>query len=236
MKRKIITINEDKCNGCGLCVPACHEGAIQIVDGKAKLVKESYCDGLGACLGDCPQGAITMEEREADAFDPAAVEAAKTQKPPAPLACGCPGTLAKAIERSKSEVCGCGCDEPDEMPSQLTQWPVQLHLVPVNAPYWNNADLLISADCVSVACGSFQKLLKGKKVIIACPKLDNTGNYVDKLKEILIINSIRSLTVAHMEVPCCTGIVRIAEQALEASGKNITLHKVKIGIDGSIQE
>ena len=238
MKRTIIKINEEKCNGCGLCVPACHEGAIQLVDGKAKLVKESYCDGLGACLGDCPQDAITMVEREADAFDPEAVKARleaeknKQKAAPAPLPCGCPGTFARSLAKKPESNSG---HAPGEQASQLTQWPVQLQLVPVDAPYWEDADLLVAADCVAVAYGGFQKLLQGKKVIIACPKLDETGSYVDKLAEILIVNNIRSLTVAFMEVPCCTGIVRIVKDALAASGKDIPLRLMKAGINGGIE-
>ncbi len=234
MKRKIINISEEKCNGCGLCVNACHEGAIQLVDGKAKLVSDIYCDGLGVCIGECPQGAITIEEREAAAFDPAAVEAKKTVPQPPKTekkACGCPGSMAMALKPACHATA-----EPGEVAPQLQQWPVQLHLVPVNAPYWENADLLIAADCVAVAYGDFQnKLLKGKKVIIACPKLDETTNYVDKLADILIINSIRSLTVAFMEVPCCSALVRIVKEALTKSGRNIPLDLVRIGISGNAE-
>ncbi len=231
MKRNIINIDEDKCDGCGQCVNACHEGAIRMVNGKAKLVSDIYCDGLGACIGECPRGAITIEEREAAAFDPAAVEARKA--PPATpakekMACGCPGSMAMAFKPERHHGTPAA-----EVPSQLQQWPVQLHLVPVSAPYWENADLLVAADCVAVAYGDFQNtLLKGKKVIIACPKLDETTNYIDKLADILIVNSIRSLTVAFMEVPCCSALVKIVREALDKSGRNIPLHLVRIGIRG----
>jgi len=237
MKRKIIKIDEAKCNGCGQCVNACHEGAIGLVNGKAKLISEVYCDGLGACIGKCPQDAITIEERDAAAFDPEAVEKAKKtpglQPPPHHgKACGCPGGRAFAFDTPTPEAKIVGTSQP----SQLRQWPVQLHLVPVSAPYWENADLLIAADCVAVAYGDFQaKLLQGKKVIIACPKLDDTGNYVDKLADILIVNSIRSITVAFMEVPCCTGIVHIVREALVKSGKDLPLQQIRIGIRGGAE-
>ena len=232
MKRKIIHIDEDKCDGCGVCVKACHEGAIRLVDGKARLVSETYCDGLGACIGECPRGAITITEREAPAFDPSAVAAAKTQQRPEKKACGCPGSMAMAFHSAAADS-GTNSDPV----SQLQQWPVQLHLVPVRAPYWENADLLIAADCTAVAYGAFQnRLLQGKKVIIACPKLDETTNYVDKLADIFIINSIQSVTVAFMEVPCCSGLVRIVREALAKSGREIPLHLVRVGIRGGAAE
>lgn len=236
MKRKIVKIDETKCNGCGLCVPSCHEGAIQIIDGKARLVSESYCDGLGNCLGECPMDAITLEEREAEEFDAEAVKArmekaqalksAKSGGSP----CGCPGAAAFAFSHERDLTAG---NDTASQPSALRQWPVQLHLVPVDAPYWTDADLLIAADCVATAYGDFHRdLLRDKKLVIACPKLDDTGIYVEKLRSILASNSIRSLTVAFMEVPCCAGIVRIAQEALRLSERDIPLELVRIGIRG----
>lgn len=231
MKRKIITIDEEKCDGCGLCVPACAEGALQIVDGKAKLVKDSYCDGLGNCLGDCPRGAITMEEREADAFDEKAVmNHLKTVKK---ATAGCPGMAAMSFSAGKEE----HKLQSTEAESMIEQWPIQLHLVSPGAPYWHGADLLIAASCVPVSFGDFQnRLLKGRRVVIACPKLDRTEGYVEKLTEILRHNDISSVTVAHMEVPCCSGLVAMAEKALADSGKVIPYRRIKIGIRGNILE
>jgi Fe-S-cluster-containing hydrogenase component 2 len=233
-KRNIVKIDEDKCNGCGLCVSACAEGAIQMVDGKAKLVTDSYCDGLGACLGECPQGAITIEEREADEFDEAAVkEHLEKEKNPAPAKptahSGCPGLAARSFNTERKP----GLPSSTGNESELRQWPVQLHLVPTLAPYWEGADILLTADCVAIAYADFQAdLLRGRKVITACPKLDDTSPYIDKLTEILSQNNIKSLTVAHMEVPCCSGIVRLAVEALNGSGKKIPVKLVKIGIAG----
>jgi NAD-dependent dihydropyrimidine dehydrogenase PreA subunit len=243
-KRKIVRIDPEKCNGCGLCISACAEGAIQLVDGKARLVSDSYCDGLGACLGECPQDAISIEEREADAFDEEAVKErmhAEVESTPAPAkpACnisfgGCPGSRAMNLVRDPAPSrSGTACDSSS--PSELSQWPVQLHLVPVNAPYWKNAELLIAADCTAFAAGGFHPdLLKGKKLVIACPKLDDTSRYIEKIRAILEENEIRSLTVAHMEVPCCTGILRMAQTALEQSGKAIPFHDVTVRIDGTL--
>lgn len=250
MKRKIIHIDERKCNGCGLCVPACHEGALAIVDGKARLVKDSYCDGLGDCLGECPQDAITIEEREVDAYDEAAVQKhladlAKAKAKPAPPAGGCPGLRAFSLATAPSGGCpghrAVSLDAPKAtseaapVASALSQWPIQLHLVSPNAPYWQDADLLVAADCVLAAYPRLhQDLLAGRRLIIACPKLDDTGNYVAKLAAILTSNSVRSLTVARMEVPCCAGIVHIAAQALAQSGRDLPLHTVTIGIQGDV--
>ncbi|MDX9979735.1 MAG: 4Fe-4S dicluster domain-containing protein [Lentisphaeria bacterium] len=248
MKRKIIQIDERKCNGCGLCVPACHEGALAIVDGKARLVKDSYCDGLGDCLGECPQGAITIEERDVDAYDEAAVQkhladrAKARNKPQPPSSGGCPGLRAFTLAS------GGGCPGQQaktlapakpaagEAPaSALGQWPIQLHLVSPQAPYWQDADLLVAADCVLAAYPGLHKdLLPGRKLVIACPKLDDTGNYVEKLASIIGRNSIRSLTIARMEVPCCGGIQTIAEQALARSGKHIPVQTITIGIQGDV--
>ncbi len=237
MKRKIIKIDEERCNGCGLCVPACHEGAIRIIDGKARLVRESYCDGLGDCLGECPMDAITMEERDAEEFNPEAVKVRQKAQaettngaPSGGAPCGCPGTAAFSFSHEKNNLPEGGVTS---QPSALRQWPVQLHLVPVDAPYWTDADLLIAADCVPVAFGDFhRKLLQDKQLMIACPKLDDSSNYVKKLRNILAVNSIKSLTVAFMGVPCCTGIVRMAQEALRLSGRDIPLNLVKIGIRG----
>ncbi len=230
MIRKIISIDEEKCDGCGLCVPSCAEGALQIVNGKAKLVKDSFCDGLGNCLGDCPRGAITIEEREADPFDEEAVKE-HLEKPQAHA--GCPGMAAMSFGEPWEER-----PEPGStVPSMLGQWPVQLHLVSPAAPYWKNADVLIAASCVPVAFGDFQnRLLKNRRIVIACPKLDRTEGYVEKLTEIFRHNDIASVTVAHMEVPCCSGLVAMVERALADSGKVLPYRKVKIGIQGQVLE
>lgn len=235
--RDIIKIDESKCDGCALCAQACAEGAIQIVNGKAKLVSEIYCDGLGACLGQCPQGAITIEKRAAQAFDEEATRK-HLQKPPArqpePQAHGhaCPGMKMLQMKPLQKTVSGNGTPTP----SQLGNWPVQIKLVPTNAPYFQGADLLLVADCVPFALADFhQRFLQGKPVIIGCPKLDDGQFYVDKLTRILSENPIHSLTIIHMEVPCCTGLVRIAQQALANSGKQIITQDVTIGINGEVQ-
>jgi len=230
MLRKIIRIDKEKCDGCGLCVPACAEGALQIVNGKAHLVKESYCDGLGDCLGECPQGAISMEEREADPFDEAAV--AEQAKRSAATA-GCPGMAAMSFSKTASPPAAADADQP----SMLEQWPVQLHLVNPQAPYWHQADVLVAASCAPVALGSFQeRLLRGRRIVIACPKLDRTEGYVEKLTAILKRNQVASITVAHMEVPCCSGLVAMVEKALADCGKIIPYRRVKVGIQGRILE
>ena len=225
MIRKIIKIDEDKCNGCGLCAAACHEGAIEMVNGKAKLTREDYCDGLGDCLPACPTNAISFEEREAPAYNEAAVLASKKQKP---LPCGCPGTQSKAIKRENSFV-------PETLQvneSRLSQWPVQIKLVPVNAPYFDGANLLIAADCTAYAYGNFHnEFIRDRITLIGCPKLDE-GDYTEKLTAILANNNIKSLTVVRMEVPCCGGIENAAKQALQASGKFIPWQVVTISTDG----
>lgn len=250
--RKIIQIDEEKCNGCGLCVPNCAEGAIQIIDGKARLVKDSYCDGLGACLGHCPQDALKIIEREAEDFnEDEALEFArkmkeKSQKPNVPAAHhaahhhsggGCPGSRMMMLKSEGSSSENSAADSGDveiRIKSQLRQWPVQLNLVPVNAPYFDDADLLVTADCVPFACANYHlDLLKGKAVVVGCPKLDDIEYYVEKLTQIIESNNIKSITVAHMEVPCCSGIVRAVDIALQRSGKNVPVNKVKIGINGS---
>lgn len=229
MIRKIIKIDEEKCNGCGLCAAACHEGAIGMVDGKAKLLREDYCDGLGDCLPACPVNAITFEEREAPAYNEAAVLAAK-QKKLQTLPCGCPGTNSKLIKRSEAE----NISEPVKGVNRLSQWPVQIKLAPVNAPYFENADLLIAADCTAYAYGRFHEdFMKNRITLIGCPKLDE-GDYAEKLTQIIANNDIKSLTIVRMQVPCCGGIENAAKRALQASGKFIPWQVVIISTDGRI--
>ena len=228
MKRKIIKIDENKCNGCGLCAEACHEGAIGMVNGKAKLLREDYCDGLGDCLPACPTGAITFEEREAPAYDHAAVMAAKQAA--APLPCGCPGSQSKHIRRTPEQTALAA--EP--ACSELSQWPVQIKLAPVNAPYFTGADLLIAADCTAFAYGYFhRRFIRGRVALIGCPKLDE-GDYAEKLTEIIRQNDIHSVTVVRMEVPCCGGIENAVKRALQASGKFLPWHVVVISTNGQI--
>ena len=231
MIRKIIKIDQDKCNGCGLCAKACHEGAIGMVNGKTALLREDYCDGLGDCLPACPTGAIIFEEREALAYDEKAVEAAKKQAAQ-PLPCGCPGSMAKAIHRE--EACECAASAPN--PSRLRQWPVQIKLAPVNAPYFIGAHLLVAADCTAYAYGNFHNdFIKNRVVLVGCPKLDMV-DYADKLTAIIANNDIKSVTCVRMEVPCCGGIEHAVKQALRASGKFIPWQVVTISTDGRILE
>ncbi|MGN8895484.1 ATP-binding protein [Flavonifractor sp. HCP28S3_F3] len=231
MKRKIIKIDQSLCNGCGLCAAACHEGAIEMVEGKAVLTREDYCDGLGDCLPACPTGAISFEEREAPAYDHAAVLAAKAAKEKAsaaPLPCGCPGSMSRSICREEAPV------SDSAVPSQLRQWPVQIKLAPVNAPYFDGCHLLIAADCTAYAYGNFhQHFIRGKVTLIGCPKLDD-GDYSEKLTAILAQNDVKSVTVARMTVPCCGGILRAVQNALSASGKDIPLQVAVIAPDGSL--
>lgn len=257
-KRKIVQIDQSKCDGCGLCVPSCAEGAIRIVDGKAKLVADVYCDGLGACLGECPQDAITIIEREATPFDEEAAmqqvarmkaEQARETAPSqsAPSACpgsSCPGSMTQSLpivsvgmHPGGSEVEETPTSEAalQEAASQLGNWPVQLHLVPPNAPFLQQADLLLVADCVPFALPDFhRRLLRRRPVVIGCPKLDDTNFYVEKLAAILTTANVKSLTVVHMEVPCCTGLVRIAEAARQVSGSRAPLEDVTISIRGRV--
>lgn len=229
MIRKIIEINEEKCNGCGACAAACHEGAIGMVDGKAKLLRDDYCDGLGDCLPACPTGAISFVEREAAAYDEAAVLAAKEKKEQ-PLPCGCPGSAAKTIKRQETD----SVAAPQE--SQLQQWPVQIKLAPVNAPWFDGAKLLVAADCTAYAYANFhQDFIKGHITLVGCPKLDAV-DYSIKLTEIIRNNNIRSVTVVRMEVPCCGGIEAAVKTALQNTGKYIPWSVVTIGTDGSILE
>ena len=230
MVRRIIRIDETRCNGCGACAAACHEGAIEMVNGKARLMREDYCDGLGDCLPACPTGAISFEEREAPAYDERAVLLAKAKKAAPKPACACPGTAARAIRR-----------EPvtQERPrggavSRLSQWPCQLRLVPVRAPYFDGANLLIAADCTAYAYGDFHNdFIRGRITLIGCPKLDD-GDYAEKLTAIFRSNEIQSITVARMEVPCCGGLEHAVRRALEASGRCIPLRVVTISTDGKI--
>ena len=232
MKRRIIKIDEEKCIGCGACAAACHEGAIEMVNGKAKLTREDYCDGLGDCLPACPVDAIRFEDREAPAYNETAVLAAKQAKqktPGAPLPCGCPGTASRSIKRESA------CAVPSApATSQLMQWPVQIKLVPVNAPYFNGANLLIAADCTAYAYGNFHnEFIRNHVTLIGCPKLDE-GDYADKLTAIIANNEIKSVTIVRMEVPCCGGIEQAAKRALQASGKFIPWRVVTISTDGRI--
>ncbi|MDP8262496.1 MAG: 4Fe-4S binding protein [Candidatus Ancaeobacter aquaticus] len=271
MKRKIIRIDEEKCNGCAQCAKGCPEGAIQMINGKAKLVSEIYCDGLGACIGDCPVDAITIEEREADQYsERKTMENIAAQGNDVIKAhlkhlkdhgetvyfneavtyleekgidvpeyenknsghSACPGIKTMEFDpqaRSKS-------DAPVSTHSELTQWPIQLHLINSNAPYFQNAELLVAADCVAFSYGNFhQKFLKGKKLIMFCPKLDSgIDSYIEKLTEIFKNNEIKSITIAHMEVPCCSGTIKVVEEALKRSGKNVIIKEYNVSLKGEI--
>jgi len=251
VKRKIIKIDEEKCDGCGLCIPACPEGALQIIDGKAKLVKDSFCDGLGACLGECPRGALIIAEEEVEEYDEEGVIAHIKDKSPQLLEkhlahlkehaqelpqyhlhsglTSCPS--AQILHWEKTEEPG----ERARLSSELRQWPIQLHLVPPSAPYLQNADLILVADCVPFAYANFHAdFLKGKTIAIGCPKLDDFNAYVSKVTQILEGSDIKSLEVVHMEVPCCYGLVRIAQEALSKSGKDIPFRSTTVGIKGEI--
>lgn len=230
MIRKIIKIDQEKCNGCGACANACHEGAIDMVDGKAKLTRENYCDGLGDCLPACPTGAISFEEREAPAYDEAAVLASKQQK--AHLPCGCPGTQSKSIQRDyDTDACAV---TNTTVTSQLAQWPVQIKLMPIQSPYYDNANLLVAADCTAYAYGNFHnEFIRNHITLIGCPKLDE-GDYTEKLTAIIKNNNIKSVTIVRMEVPCCGGIENAVKNALQASGKFIPWNVVTISTDGRI--
>ena len=230
MLRRIIRIDEEKCSGCGACARACHEGAIGMVNGKAKLLREDYCDGLGECLPACPDGAISCEEREAPAYDEAAVLAEKQKKAGAP-AVGCPGSAVKAITRSDFAKAPASAGTTA---SQLRQWPVQIKLVPVTAPFFDGADLLIAADCAAYAYGNFHgDFIQGRVTLIGCPKLDQT-DYAEKLAEIFTANDIKSVTVARMQVPCCGGLEQAVKRALQASGKAVPCKISVISADGRI--
>jgi len=240
IKRKIIEIDEERCDGCGQCVPSCAEGAIQIIDGKARLVAEKYCDGLGACLGECPQGALSVVEREAEGFDEEAVEKHLQSKdsvaPPADatLPCGCPSaqlqTFFPTLQPDSSVCSGAGGRS-----SALSHWPVQIRLVPANAPFLKGADLLVAADCAPVAYPHFHTdFLKGKVVLVGCPKFDDVQGYVMKFVDIFRQADIRSVTVLVMEVPCCQGLPAIVERAMKMAGKKVTTEKVVISPRGQV--
>jgi Pyruvate/2-oxoacid:ferredoxin oxidoreductase delta subunit len=241
IRRKIIQIDEALCNGCGQCVTACAEGAIKIIDGKAKLISDKYCDGLGACLGECPQDAIRIIEREADEFDEAAVNHANQTLAPLPKTkstshSGCPGMavqtfLPQVAPRQASE------ETSDSATASLTNWPVQLHLVPPHAPFLIDADLLLAADCVPAAMPDFHRsYLKGRPLVIGCPKLDDVQAYVDKLAAIIRVAKPRSLTIAHMQVPCCMGLMRIAAEARNLAQSDVPLHETVVSLQGQVLE
>jgi len=237
MLRKIVKIDEEKCNGCGLCVTACHEGALQLIAGKARLISESYCDGLGDCLPECPTGAIVLEEKETVEYDEESVkkhmDKSKAQQEAA-LPCGCPGTHAKLIAKKNTEPTTVLSSEP--LQSNLTQWPCQLKLVPVTAPYLDNAHVLIAADCTAFAYPNIhQTFMRNKITLIGCPKLDDT-DYSEKLTAILKQHEIKSVSILRMEVPCCGGIVQMVKKALINSGKMIPWNVVTISTDGKIMQ
>jgi Fe-S-cluster-containing hydrogenase component 2 len=228
MIRKIIRIDEEKCNGCGACASACHEGAIEMVNGKAKLTREDYCDGLGDCLPACPMDAISFEEREAPAYNEAAVLAAKKAKAQEKLPCGCPGSQARTIHRETKPA------ESALIASELSNFPIQIKLAPVNVPYFNGAHLLIAADCTAYAYGNFHKeFIRNHVTLIGCPKLDDV-DYAEKLTAIIRDNDIKSVTVTRMQVPCCGGLEYAVKRALMASGKFIPWRVVTISADGKI--
>ena len=255
MLRKIIKIDTEKCNGCGACAAACHEGAIEMINGKAVLTREDYCDGLGDCLPACPADAIHFEMREAPAYDEAAVLAAKEAKEKAanaangttspaqtkPLPCGCPGSAVRTMHREPA-ACSVGASTPSScgsagyspIPSQLTNFPIQIKLAPINAPFFDNANLLIAADCTAYAYGNFhQEFIRNHVTLIGCPKLDE-GDYTEKLTQIIAGNDIKSVVITRMEVPCCGGIEHAVKNALQASGKFIPWRVVTISTDGRI--
>lgn len=230
MKRKIIKIDDEKCDGCGVCIPACAEGALQIIDGKARLVKESYCDGLGACLGECPQEAITLEEREAEAFDEEEVRVNLEGKRELTesLPCGCPSTVSQSWETKRDEA-------TIKAPSLLSHWPVKLRLVSPGAPYFRGDELVVAADCSPFAYGNFhQDFLDERAIVVGCPKFDDLEFYQEKLTEILRNSGINKIIVARMEVPCCSGLLTVVRNAVSSSGKEISIEEKVIGIKGEI--
>lgn len=235
--RKIVHIDEEKCNGCGLCIPNCAEGALKIVDGKARLISDVYCDGLGACLGHCPQDAISVIEREADEFNQEAVDEMmkkqeKREEKPSPAPChgGCPGSAMRTIQRAASPA-----PSGEKQTSQLAQWPVQLSLVSPAAPYFKGADLLVTADCVPFAYADYHKdFLRGRAVVVGCPKLDDIEPYISKLEELIRINDLESITVLRMQVPCCGGMAYAVKTARDNAGSDIPVKVVTISIEGQV--
>jgi ferredoxin len=232
--RNIIVIDEEKCNGCGLCAKACAEGAIKIIHGKAKLVSETYCDGLGACIGHCPQNAIKIKQLEAKPFDEEATkEHLRQTKQPQPTPFMCPGMASSQLRNTAEK----SDSQSGDVSSQLTQWPVQLKLVSANAPYFADARLLLVADCVPFAMGDFHsRFLRGRSIVIGCPKLDDARFYVEKFADILRANKLRSLSVVHMEVPCCHGLTRIAQEALAKAGVEMMFEDVTVGLNGGVNK
>jgi NAD-dependent dihydropyrimidine dehydrogenase PreA subunit len=249
-QRKIVQIDQHECNGCGLCVPSCAEGAIRIIDGKAQLVAEVYCDGLGACLGHCPQGAITVVQREADTFDEEAVRqhlalagqpSLPAPKAPTPMPQGYPGSMARSLKLDIAAPHPAMARMPfasadaEGSPSSLVNWPIQLHLVPPSAPFLKNADLVLVADCVPFAYADFHRqIVRQRPILIGCPKLDDVSLHVEKLAAIIATAGIRRLTVVHMEVPCCTGLVRIADAAKRLAGIEVPTEEITISIRGQV--
>ena len=232
--RSIVRIDEEKCNGCGVCVPSCVEGALQIIDGKARLVRDEYCDGLGACLGECPLGAITIEERVADPFDEEAVEKFRHARDAVAdtLACGCPSSSVMTREVETGAL-SCSCQSV----SKLGQWPVQLTLVPAGAPFLAGADIVLAADCTPFAYAAFHdEILAGRALLVACPKLDDFNQHLDKLTAVFREAKPRSLTLVTMEVPCCSGLAHMAERAREAAGLDFPINRIVIGTSGKILE
>lgn len=231
VRRKIIRIDEEKCDGCGACVPACAEGALQIVDGKAKLVSEVYCDGLGACLGDCPKGAISIEERAAAEFDEEAARRHVDQQTAGMSDKAAPSCPSMAFSADRPSC----CPEKDVSTGpMLSSWPIQLGLVPPAAPFLQNADLVIAADCTAYSYGGFHRIVDGRVLLIACPKLDNVEAHLEKLTEILRRSAVKHITVMRMEVPCCSALVRIVEEAVKRSGRAIPVEVVVIGVKGDV--
>jgi NAD-dependent dihydropyrimidine dehydrogenase PreA subunit len=240
IKRKIIEINEEKCDGCGQCVIGCAEGALAVVDGKVKVISENLCDGLGACIGECPQGALQIIERRAEAFDEAAVEAhlsssgAEEPTKPGTMPCGCPSTLIQSFVPAP----GASSREPSDraaQPSALSHWPIQIRLIPPNAPFLKGADLLVLADCVPVAFpGLHQELLPGKAVMIGCPKFDDAREYIEKFAAIFKTAGVKSVTTVVMEVPCCSGLPAMVRKAMEKAGSRIPMHQMVVSTRGKI--
>ncbi len=230
--RKIIQINEELCTGCGRCVPACAEGAIEIVGGKAKVVRDIYCDGLGACIGECPQGALRIVEREAEEFNEAAAKRHVQEKRVESRSCGCPSAQVMMLRPT-----GMGKEIPMDQQSQLLNWPIQMRLVPPGAPYFQNASLLLAGDCTAFAFAStHQRFLRGRATIIGCPKLDDTDEYVGKLTDILQTNDIKDITILHMEVPCCANLRYLVSKAIKRSGKDVPVKSYTVRRNGELLE